>query len=419
MHGGHAGTDIQGRVTLAAAPLSRAALPVLHLGNSALWQDIHTPLREAREQSPFALSAEGAVHVLRDAQVEGILRDSRFIAADLMTMNGLTEGPLWAWWQQVMFSKNPPEHTRLRKLVSRAFTPRSVERLRPQIAAHARAILQPGLETGRFDAQGDLGHRLPLAVISDLLDIPEADRATFGDWTKLLGLAFSAIRDPAIHRQIEDALEQLDGYVKTLIADRRRSPGDDLLSALISVEEEGDRLSTDEMVALVENLMFAGHDTTRGALAAMAVLLARHPEQLTLVATDQSLLPRAAEEVLRYEPITFGTARLASESLEYAGLTFSAGEPVVLCLTSACRDPRRYADPDTFDLRREDVKSTTFGAGIHFCLGATLARVELEEALRVLAQPGLELGLETEPQWVPLAQIRCYRPPVWVSAIRS
>jgi cytochrome P450 len=372
-------------------------------------------LREAREQSPFALSGEGVVHVLRDADVENVLRDPRFIAPDLMAMNGLTEGPLWAWWQQVMFSKNPPEHTRLRKLVSRAFTPRSVERLRPQIAAHARAILAPGIDAGRFDAQGDLGHRLPLAVISDLLDIPEVDRPAFGEWTKLLGLAFSAIRDPRIHRQIEDALEQLDSYVKTLIADRRRAPGDDLLSALIQVEEEGDRLSTDEMVALVENLMFAGHDTTRGALAAMAVLLARHPEQLALVAGDDTLLTRAAEEVLRFEPITFGTARLASESVEYAGLTFAAGEPVVLCLTSACRDPRRYDDPDTFELRRADVKSTTFGAGMHFCLGATLARVELEEAIRVLAQPGRRLALEAEPRWVPLAQIRCFEPPVWVS----
>jgi cytochrome P450 len=393
----------------------RGELPVLHLSDATVWQDIHSPLRDAREQAAFAVSGEGAIHVLRDAEVEGILRDPRFISADLMALNGLTSGPLWQWWNSVMFSKNPPEHTRLRKLVSRAFTPRSVERLRPAIAAHARAILEPALATGRFDAQGDLGHRLPLAVISDLLDIPQADRATFGEWTKLLGLAFSAIRDPEIHRQIEGALAQLDGYVKGLLADRRRRPGDDLLSALISVEEQGDHLTTDEMVALVENLMFAGHDTTRGALAAMSVLLARNPDQLAVLAADLSLLPRAAEESLRYEPITFGTARLAREDLEYAGLAIGQGEPVVLCLTAACRDPRRYAEPEMFDVRREDVKSTVFGAGIHFCLGATLARVELEEAMRVLARPGLALQLENEPRWVPLAQIRCYEPPVWVS----
>jgi cytochrome P450 len=319
----------------------------------------------------------------------------------------------------VMFSKNPPEHTRLRKLVSRAFTPRSVERLRPAIAEHARSILAPGFEQGRFDAQGDLGHRLPLAVISDLLDIPEQDRATFGQWTKLLGLAFSAIRDPQIHREIEDALAQLDTYVRSLIADRRRTPGDDLLSALIQVEEAGDRLTTDEMVALTENLMFAGHDTTRGALAAMSVLLARHPDQLVDLAADPDLIPRAADEVLRYEPITFGTARLASEAVEVAGVAIGAGEPVVLCLTSACRDPRRYADPDAFDVHRDDVKSTTFGAGIHFCLGANLARVELEEAIRVLAQPGVALELEGDPRWIPLAQIRCYEPPVWVQVTQS
>jgi cytochrome P450 len=398
---------------------SRESLPVLHLSATDIWQDIHAPLREAREAAPFGISGEGAIHVLRDAEVESCLRDPRFLAADLMALNGLRSGPLWEWWNSVMFSKNPPEHTRLRKLVSRAFTPRSVERLRPQIAAHVQTILTPALETGRIDAQGDLGHRLPLAVISDLLDIPEADRPIFGQWTKQLGLAFSAIRDPLIHREIEGALAQLDAYVRGLIADRRRAPGEDLLSALIAVEEGGDRLSTEEMVALTENLMFAGHDTTRGALAAMSVLLARNPDQLAAVAADPALIPRSAEEVLRYEPITFGTARLASEDLDLAGLRVFAGEPVVLCLTAACRDPRRYVDADRFDVRREDVKSTTFGAGIHFCLGATLARVELEEAIRALAQPGTTLGLADEPQWVPLAQIRCYEPPVWMTIGRG
>jgi cytochrome P450 len=403
-------------VSLTDVTYSRDSLPVLNLNAPDIWQDIHAPLREAREMSPFGVSGEGAIHVLRDAEVEACLRDPRFLAADLMALNGLRSGPLWEWWNSVMFSKNPPEHTRLRKLVSRAFTPRSVERLRPQIAGHVQSILAPALEVGRFDAQGDLGHRLPLAVISDLLDIPEADRASFGVWTKQLGLAFSAIRDPLIHREIEDALAQLDAYVKVLIAERRKAPGEDLLSALIQVEEAGDRLTTDEMVALTENLMFAGHDTTRGALAAMAVLFARNPDQLAAVAADPELVPRAAEEVLRYEPITFGTARLASETMDFAGLQIGEGEPVVLCLTAACRDPRRYADPDRFDVQRQDVKSTTFGAGIHFCLGATLARVELEEAIRVLAQPGATLELTDEPRWVPLAQIRCYEPPVWVSA---
>jgi cytochrome P450 len=406
---------LSGGVSLPGTTYERDSLPVLRLNAPDIWQDIHAPLREARAIAPFGVSGEGAVHVLRDAEVEACLRDPRFLAADLMALNGLTKGPLWEWWNSVMFSKDPPEHTRLRKLVSRAFIPRSVERLRPQIADHVRTILKPAIDAGRCDAQGDLGHRLPLAVISDLLDIPEADRATFGVWTKQLGLAFSAIRDPRIHRQIEDALAQLDGYVKSLIAERRRVPGEDLLSALIQVEEAGDRLTTEEMVALTENLMFAGHDTTRGALAAMSVLFARNPDQLAAVAANPSLIPRAAEEVLRYEPITFGTARLASEEVDVAGLRIHAGEPVVLCLTAACRDPRRYADADRFDVTREEVKSTTFGAGIHFCLGATLARVELEEAIRALAQPGTSLALEDEPRWVPLAQIRCYEPPVWVS----
>ena len=153
-------------MSLTGVTHSRDSLPVLHLNAPEIWQDIHAPLREAREAAAFGISGEGAIHVLRDAEVEACLRDPRFLAADLMALNGLTKGPLWEWWNSVMFSKNPPEHTRLRTLVSRAFTPRSVERLRPQIAAHVqtilgpasrRAVRRPGRPRPSPAARGDLG----------------------------------------------------------------------------------------------------------------------------------------------------------------------------------------------------------------------------------------------------------------------
>ncbi len=395
-------------------PLSLAELPTLDLSDPALWQDIHRPLAAAREQSTVVATRDGLPTVLRHAEVEAVLKDPRFVAADLFAMSGITSGPVWEWWQRVMFSQDPPAHTRIRSLVSRAFTPRAVEARRPAIRARADEILLPALEGGALDAQGDLGHRLPLMVVSDLLGVPDEDREVFGEWTKTLGLAFLSIADVQVRALVAEALASLDAYVGGLIADRRRRPGDDMLSRLIEAEEEGDRLSPEELVALVENLLFAGHDTTRGALAAMVVLFAEHPDQYRLVVDDPSLVPGAVEEVIRHEAITFGTARLASTDCEVGGVAVPAGTPVSLCLTSACRDPRRYPDPDRFDVRRDDARSPAFGAGIHYCLGAALAKAELEEALSVLVERAPTLDLPGEARWVPFASIRCFEPPVEV-----
>ena len=309
----------------AARPL--AELPVLDLSDPAAWQDVHVPLAELRERTAVAVTPDGVPQVLRHAEVEAVLKDPRFVAADLFAMSGTTSGPVWEWWQRVMFSQNPPAHTRIRSLVSRAFTPRAVNARRPEIRARAEEILRPAIEPVELDVQGDLGHRLPLAVISDLLDVPEADRPVFGEWTKTLGLAFLSISDAEVRARVEQALADLDAYVGGLIAERRARPGDDMISRLIEVEEEGDRLSPEELVALVENLLFAGHDTTRGALAAMGVLFATHPDQYAAVVADPSLIPGAVDEVIRYEAITFGTARLASEDCELGGAA----------------DPRRHA----------------------------------------------------------------------------
>ena len=393
-------------------PLSE--LPVLDLSDPAVWQDVHVPLAAVRELSPVAITPDGGPQVLRHAEVEAVLKDPRFVAADLFAMSGVTSGPVWEWWQRVMFSQDPPAHTRLRRLVSRAFTPRAVDARRPEIRRRVEEIVDPAVAAGRLDAQGDLGHRLPLAVVSDLLGVPEGDRVTFGEWTKTLGLAFLSVADRDVRARVEDALANLDAYVTDLVAQRRADPGDDLLTKLIQVEEEGDRLTPVELVALVENLLFAGHDTTRGALAAMVVLIATHPEAYAAVVEDPSLVPGAVEEVIRYEAITFGTARLASEDCEVGGVAVPAGTPVSLCLTAACRDPRRYPDPDTFDVRRADARSPAFGAGIHYCLGAALAKAELEEALAVLVRDVASIELLTEPRWVPYAAIRCFEPPVEV-----
>jgi cytochrome P450 len=237
----------------------------------------------------------------------------------------------------------------------------------------------------------------------------------FGAWTSTLGLAFGAIADPSTRARVEDALAHLDAFVRSLIDERAARPGDDLLSALIEVREGSDRLDADELVTLVENLLFAGHDTTRGALAAMVTLLARHPDQYRAVTRDPQLIRGAVEEALRYEPISFGTARFAAQETAVAGVTIPAGTAVGLCLVSAARDARRYTDPQSFDVRRDEGLTPAFGAGIHYCVGAALARAEMEEALAALVEHASELTLTREPEWVPFASIRHFQPPVLVA----
>lgn len=381
-------------------------LPLLDLNDPEFWQDIHTPLAEAMNRAALAETTDGTLYALRAAEVELVLKDPRFLAADLLGLMGLREGPVWEWWQTVMFSKNPPEHTRLRALVSRAFTPLAVERMRPGIRARAQEILGPAIEAGRLDAQGDLGHRLPLAVMSDLLGIPDEDREAFADWTTDLGLAFSAALDPVSRAKVENALAQLEDYVPRLIEERRKAPSNDFLSELINAEEAGERLSTTELVTMVENLLFAGHDTTRGGLGAMVMLMAQHPDQFRVIAEDRSLLANAVDETLRYEAITFSTSRMASEDVTIAGVEVSQGQTIGVCLPAASRDPLRYERPQDFDVHRKNIRPPTFGAGVHYCLGAALARAEMEEALDLLVDACSAFELDEPVRWMPLAHIR-------------
>ena len=387
--------------------LTEAELPVLDMDDPDFWQDVHTPVNRAREASPFARTTDGAVYVLRFDDVEAMLKDPRFLAADLLAMMGMDSGPVWEWWQRLMFSSDGLAHSRLRKLVSRAFTPRRIEELRPRIRAIAERLFAPSFESGHMEPMREIAHQLPSEVMSEMLGIPEGDREDFREWTTDIGLAFGAALDPDVRVQVEQALEDLERFVSDLIERRRTSPGDDLLSALLAVEADGDRLTERELIDLVENLMFAGHDTTRGALGAALALLAQHPDQAAMVAEDRSRVPALVEEIFRFEAITFSTARTASDSLELAGFQVDAGATVGACLPAASRDPRHYDRPDEFDITRTDVRPPTFGYGAHYCLGAALARAEMQEAMDLLFERCTAVHLDEEPvQWTPFAHIR-------------
>jgi cytochrome P450 len=290
--------------------------------------------------------------------------------------------------------------------VARAFTPRSIEARRGRIAELAGELLAPAMAGEEIDVMSSVAHALPAAVMAELMAIPAADHEVFRDWTTEIGLVFGAATDPAVRVRVETALAALTDYVHRLIAERTAHPGDDLLSTLIQAEESGDQLSAQELVDLLLNLLFAGHDTTRGAVGGTFWLFARHPGQLDRVRADRDLVPNAVDEILRYEPITFGTARQAAEDIELDGYLVPAGMPIAVCLVAASRDPRRYDRPDEFDVTRPDVRPPTFGAGIHYCLGAALARIELEEVVRLLAASGRRVEQTADTSWAPFASIR-------------
>jgi cytochrome P450 PksS len=387
------------------------SLPLVDLRDPAFWHDIHTPLRAARERRPVAQMPSGERLVLGYEEVMFVLGDPRFRSTDLLARSGVRSGRLHEWWSTVMFSTDPPVHTRLRRLVSRAFTPRAVDDMRPMIGQIADELLDAVAERGEMDVLHDFAHHLPVRVIGAMLGVPPDDHEQFASWTTTLGRAFSPVIDDELRAALEHAITSLDDYVGDLIAARRRTPGDDLLSQLIAAEEDGDRLSVAELIAMVENLLFAGHDTTRGLLSIAIPLLCAHPEQLRHLLDQPALLPAAVEEILRFEPPVMGGAREAARDVELApGVLVEEGERVSISVAAANRDPRAFVDPDRFDIARTDTaKLASFGQGIHYCLGASLARAEAKVALGRLLYRCRNIELTTTPEWVPFAPIRHYR----------
>jgi cytochrome P450 len=390
--------------TLAVADLPGIVDPA----GVAYWDDIHGTLAPLREQWPVVRSTAGLVEVLRYEDGEPLLRDPRMRQAlsGMLANQGITAGPLYDWWQLIMNNHDVPSHTRLRSLVGRAFTPKQVERVRPRVRAIADELVDELLEAGHVDVQSTFCHQLPLVVLCEMLGLPPDDHAIVERWTTTVALAFSAVIPPSTVRDIERAVVDFNEYTETLIERRRAAPGDDLLSALVMAEEAGDRLTHDELRALIINLLFAGHDTTKSLLSISLWLLMTHSDQLARLRNDPSLLVGAVEEISRYETPISGIPRVPSEDIVVAGVSIPAGSYLTVSVPSANRDPRRFAEPDRFDITRTDHRHLTFGFGIHHCVGAAVARAEVQEALRVLV-PRVDLQpTVAEPRWMPFAAAR-------------
>ena len=366
-----------------------------------------------RQEAIEAIEAARAVHwlarnelgytVTRLADVTAVLRDQRFhsglsIIEQSPELQGSSPG---GERRESILTMEGAGHARLRRLVAPAFTPASANRLRPTMQAVVGELVDRVVERGECELVADVCEPYPIPIICELLGAPPEDWKLFSGWATDIFRIFNnnLAEDLPL---IERADQELTAYMNDMIAERRADPRDDLLSDLIAVEEAGDRLSTDEMAMLAQAVLMAGTDTTRNQLACSVALFTEHPDQWALLAERPELAPRAVEESMRYLGAVRGTARFASEDIVYRDVLFPQGTLVVTSLAGANRDPEAFEEPDVFDITRERGSAQmTFGAGIHFCMGAALARAELQEALPLLARRMPDLARNGDIEWKP------------------
>jgi cytochrome P450 len=365
------------------------ALPTIAYNGDTDRDEFRQMLAEAQRRGPIALGPYGP-EVLSYDLVRTVLRDSRFVMPQgiSLVVQGITSGPVWDRVTKQLISLDGAEHHRLRRLVARSFTPRAAERMRNACVEVITELVDRHAPTGRCDFVADIARPYPVPIICALLGAPREDWHLFSAWASDITKAFGctvAEHESSILR----AWAGLEGYVEELIAARRRSLADDLISELIRAEEDatysGDRLTHDELVNLVVILLNAGTDTTRNQLAACVQTLADHPDQWELLAAQPDLAPRAVEELMRHTPVLPGAMRKAAVDVELGGVHFPAGSFIIANTSAANRDPAVYDHPDRLDITRQGAPAMlTFGGGVHYCLGAHLARLEMVEALKVI-----------------------------------
>ena len=353
----------------------------------AFRSDPHPILRRLRETAPVHRTPIGIWRVTRHADCVRMLRE---VKAGVRRTDGrrFDEAAVPTGRPgQFMLQRDPPDHTRLRKLVSRAFTPRAVERLRPRIAEIARVRMDEACQRGELDAIRDLALPVPSLMICEMMGVPASDRERFTQWTAESTHVLAALTSPpdVVARGVA-AGDALARYFEELIAERRRAPREDLLSELIRAEQAGDRLSAEELVSQCAGLLIAGFETTIGLIGNGILALVRHPAQLARLQAAPALLPRAVEECLRYDGPIVLTVRITHEDALVGGEKIPTDSPVFVMVGAANRDPAAFADPERFDVGRDPNPHLAFGGGTHFCLGAHLARAEAEIAIGEFAR---------------------------------
>lgn len=380
--------------------VSELDLPVLDYTDPTLrGPGFHPRMAELRAQGWLAATPLGAIVLDREA-AELFLRSrsTTFPGRKLAEIFGIETGPLAEELRRNILCIDGDDHRRLRNLVNPAFTPRAADRFRPAMRTYLAELWEAMAEDGRCEFVEAFAKPYPSLVIATVMGAPLADAPRLHHWSNWIQKQFDAEALMTERALIEEAVVEFYAYADGLLAARREDPGEDLVSTLLAAEADGDRLSDVECVNLVLNVLIGGVDTTQSQLAHAVRLLAEHPDQWAALRADPALAPGAVEEALRYEPITPFTARIVVEDMEVRGVSFPAGTVVFVASVTANRDD--VPDPDRFDITRTGgPRMTTFGAGIHYCLGANLARAELQEALAFLAARIATLELDGVPTY--------------------
>jgi cytochrome P450 len=366
--------------------------------------ELRRKLRQSLAGDHWLVRNPFGYEVLRYEDATAVLRDKRWHSAvsRIPELMGITNKEFLERQQVSILSAEGDMHTRLRRLVASAFSPRAADRLRPFMREVMSGLIDNISAAGRADFATDVCEPYPIPIICELLGAPKQDWQLFSRWAGDILEIFSADVADKLDL-IMRTQDELGEYTRGLIAERRNKPADDLLTDLIAAEEAGDRLSTDELVMMVNAVIVGGTDTTRNQLGCAVALFADHPDQWALLAERPELAPRAVEEAMRYFGVVRGTARFASCDIEYRDVVFPAGTFMAVALADANRDPAVFSEPETFDITSEPAgqPQMTFGSGIHYCLGAALARAELQEALPLLATRMPKLAIDGDITWKP------------------
>ncbi len=381
------------------------------------------PLGPAFQQDPYALYARLRAHepvhrttvipdswlLTRYADVVSVLKDPRFGRHYMREFfrRQYGEGPLVAHYTRWLLFVDPPTHTRLHTLMNKAFTPRVLEAIRPRIQAAVDSLLAAVRPRAKIDVIEDLAWPLPVLVICEILGVPAEDMERFRAWSHDIARTLDPVATPGTIEHTNAVVAEMAEYFERLIARRRGDPQPDLVSALIAAEQQGDRLSTDELISNCLFLFTAGHETTVNLIGNGTLALLEHPHELARLKGDPSLIGSAIEECLRWDAPVQMTGRAAKEDIVVGGQLVGAGQRVLAVLAAANRDPEVFAEPDRFDITRAPNRHLSFSTGIHFCLGAQLARTEAQIAIGTLLRefPGLHLADEKR-RWRPVLTLR-------------
>jgi cytochrome P450 len=386
-----------------ATPAAELDIPEITLDDGASFDERHA-LRASLPDDTWLVRNLIGYGVIRYEDVLGILRDKRWHSASgrIPELMGITRADFLERQRGSILSAEGDEHTRLRRLVAPAFNPRAADRLRPFMRDVMNELVDSAAAAGRADFVADITEPYPIPIICELLGAPREDWQLFSRLASDVLEIFSVDLLDKLDL-VMAAQDELDAYSRELIAARRSRPADDLITDLIAMEEAGDKLSTDELVMMVNAVIVGGTDTTRNQLGCAVSLFANHPEQWALLAERPDLAPRAVEESMRYFGAVRGTVRFASTDIEYRDVLFPAGTFMSIGLAEANRQASMFPDPETFDITKPAPESPqlTFGSGIHYCLGANLARAELQEALPLLAQRLPNLRIDGAVTWKP------------------